>query len=118
MKTRKIPEKYQPVPLVPGKLLLLLWVISLALPNLIYSGIMFADTLHILKWAVTGVPIAIALIIAGIRLIKYGSERLKFRLDLFSLIWLVILMYCGLMPFWVNIQSPTAYVLEMTCFVS
>ncbi len=115
---KKIPEKYKPVELVPSWAVIFLWIISLAWPNLIYSGIMFADTLHILKWTVTGVPIAIALIIAGIRLMKYGPERLKAEIDIFGFIWLLILIYCGLMPLWTDIQSPTAYILEMICFVA
>ena len=114
----RVPEKYQPVPLVYGSVLLFLWIISLTWPNLIYSGVNFADTLHILKWTVTGVPIAIALMIAGYRMMRYGSERLKLRIDIFALIWLVILIYCGLMPLWVKIMSPTAYALEMVCFAS
>ncbi len=117
-KTLKVPEKYKPVPLIAGSVLLFLWIISLTWPNLIYSGVNFADTLHILKWAVTGVPIAIALMIAGYKMMRYGPERLKLKIDIFALIWLVILIYCGLMPLWTDIMSPTAYALEMVCFAS
>ena len=115
---KKIPEKYAQLPLIPDYILLPLWCISLAWPNLIYSGVMFADTLHILKWTVTGVPVGIAAIIAGYRIIRYGSERVRFRIDLFAGIWLLILVYCSLMPLWVKIMSPTAFVLEMLCFVT
>ena len=118
MKPKKIPEKYQPVELVPSWPIIFLWIISLAWPNLIYSGIMFADTLHILKWTVAGVPVGIAVIIAGIRLMKYSAERLKPKIDIFGIIWLFILIYCGMMPLWIDIQSPTAYVLEMVCFAT
>ena len=117
-KPQRVPEKYKPVPLVFGSVLLFLWIISLTWPNLIYSGVNFADTLHILKWAVTGVPIAIALMIAGYRMMRYGPERLKLKIDIFALIWLVILIYCGLMPLWVDIMSPSSYALEMVCFAS
>ncbi|MBR0186690.1 MAG: hypothetical protein IJQ24_11745, partial [Synergistaceae bacterium] len=65
---KKIPEKYAQLPLIPDYILLPLWCISLAWPNLIYSGVMFADTLHILTWTVTGVPVGIAAIIAGYRI--------------------------------------------------
>ena len=91
MKKRPL-EKYAPLPLIPGSMLMLLWLISLTLPNLIYSGIMFADTLHILKWTVSGVPVAIAVMICGYRIMRYGQERISVRLDAFSLIWLVILV--------------------------
>lgn len=115
---RKVPEKYIQLPLVPSWILMPLWMISLAMPNLIYSGIMFADTLHILKWTVAGVPVAIAVLVAALRIMRYGHERISVRLDTFALIWLVILVYCSLMPLWVDIMSPTAYCLEMVCFVT
>lgn len=118
VKTRKIPEKYVQLPLVPAWLLIPLWLISLALPNLIYSGVKFADTLHIIKWTVTGVPIAIAVFIAGLRLIIYGKDKINIKLDLFAVIWAFILAYCSLQPLWVDVFSPTALVLEMVCFVT
>lgn len=107
-----------PLPLVPAWILLPLWFISLALPNLIYSGVTFADTLHILKWTVTGVPVAIAVFIAGVRLALYGAERVKIKFDIFSIIWALILVYCSFQPLWVHVKSPTAFALEMTCFVT
>lgn len=118
VKPKKIPEKYSHLPLVPEWLLIPLWAVSLALPNLIYSGINFADTLHILKWTVAGVPVGIALIAAGIRMLRYGRERVNLKFDLFAVIWAVILIYCALQPLWVNISSPTGYALEMVCFVT
>ena len=115
---KKIPEKIMPLPLVPAWLLVPLWLVSLALPNLVYSGVKFADTLHIIKWTVTGVPVAIAVFIAGIRLVRYGRERIAFKIDMFTVIWAVILAYCAIQPLWVHISSPTGYVLEMVCFVT
>ncbi|MBQ7169751.1 MAG: O-antigen ligase family protein [Synergistaceae bacterium] len=115
---KKIPEKYTQLPLVPESILMPLWLISLTWPNLIYSGVMFADTLHIIKWAVAGVPVAVALIIAGWRLLRYGPERVRVKLDAFAAIWLVILAYCSLMPLWTDIMSPTAWCLEMVCFAA
>ena len=106
------------LPLVPAWILLPLWMVSLALPNLVYSGILFADTLHILKWAVTGVPVALALIVAGLRMLRYGSGRMSFKIDAFAAMWLVILVYCALQPLWVKVLSPTGYVLEMVCFAT
>lgn len=115
---KKLPEKYTQLPLVPPYLLLPLWFISLALPNIIYSGVAFADTLHILKWTVAGVPAGIAAVIAGLRIMRYGRERVCVKFDVFALIWLLILAYCALMPLWVDIMSPTAFSLEMVCFVT
>ena len=118
LEKKNLPVKDLTLPLVPAGLLLPLWFISLALPNLVYSGIRFADTLHILKWAVTGVPVAIAVFVAGLRLFYYGRERIKFKIDLFGAIWALILTYCVLQPFWVDLFSPTAFALEMVCFVT
>ena len=114
----KIPEKYQQVPVINAGILLFLWSISLGLPNIIYSGVSFADTLHIIKWAVTGVPIGIALVLVGIRMLRYGQDRLKLNIDVFGLIWLMILVYCVFQPLWVKISSPTGYALEMVCFAA
>ncbi len=114
----KFIDKNAPLPLVPAWILLPLWCVSLALPNLIYSGVSFADTLHIIKWTVTGVPVAIALFVAGIRLAIYGPERVKIKFDIFSIIWAIILIYCLIQQFWVKINSPTGYALEMTCFAA
>ena len=79
---KKVPEKFQPLPLLPAWVLMPLWLVSLTLPNLVYSGILFADTLHILKWTVTGVPVAVAVIVAGLRLLRYGRERIALKIDL------------------------------------
>ena len=114
---RKLPDKYSTLPLVPAWILMPLWFISLALPNLIYSGILFADTLHILKWTVTGVPVAVAVLVAGWRLFRYGRERIPLKFDLFAVMWALILVYCALQPLWVDVFSPTGYALEMVCFV-
>ncbi len=115
---KKIPDKFAPVPLVPAWLLMPLWFISLASPNLIYSGVNFADTLHILKWTVTGVPVAVAVLIAGVRFLWYGAKRIQIKFDVFAIIWAVLLIYCALQPLWIEIKSPTAFALEMVCFVT
>lgn len=115
---KKIPDKFAPVPLVPAWLLMPLWFISLASPNLIYSGVNFADTLHILKWTVTGVPVAVAVLIAGVRFLWYGAKRIQIKFDAFAIIWAVLLIYCALQPLWIEIKSPTAFALEMVCFVT
>ena len=107
-----------PLPLVPIWLLVPLWLISLVVSNLIYSGVRFADTLHILKWTVTGVPVAVAVLVAGARIFIYGRERIKVKFDVFAIIWGIILIYCALQPLWVKISSPTGYVLEMVCFIT
>ena len=107
-----------PVPLVPPALLVPLWFAALALPNLVYSGVSFYDTLHIMKWTVTGVPIAIGLLVAGARLVLYGSGRIRFEVDLFGALWALLLLYCVAQPVWVRISSFTTLVHELICFAA
>ena len=105
------------LPLVPAPILIPLWCVALALPNLVYSGVRFADTLHIIKWAVAGAPVAIALAVAGLRLLWY-ERRLALRLDIFGALWALLLVYCAAQPLWTDIFSPTGMTLELTCFAA
>lgn len=106
------------LPLVPPALLVPLWFAALALPNLVYSGVSFYDTLHIMKWTVAGLPVAAALLVAGWRLALYGRERIDFGIDLFGVLWAVLLAYCVAQPAWVGIASFTTLVHELICFAA
>lgn len=91
---------------------------ALALPNLVYSGVSFADTLHIMKWTVTGLPIAAALLVAGWRLFRYGRDRVDFGIDLFGALWAALLAYCVAQVAWVRISSFTTLAHELLCFAA
>ena len=106
------------LPLLPPALIVPLWFVALALPNLIYSGVRFADTLHIMKWTVAGLPVAVALLAAGIRLLVYGKNRIDFKIDLFGAIWAALLAYCVAQPAWVRISSMTSLAHELVCFAA
>ena len=106
------------MPLVPAPILVPLWIVALVLPNLVYSGVRFADTLHIMKWAVAGVPVALALLAAGWRLVRNGGDRLTLRVDLFGSIWALMLVYCALMPLWTPISSATGMLHELVCLAA
>ena len=86
--------------------------ISLALPNLIYSGADWFDTLHIMKWAWTMVPVALVSLIGGSMLALFGAERTGFRLDLFGAVWLGLLAFVSLQPFWCDIFAWSTYFKE------
>ena len=86
--------------------------ISLALPNLIYSGADWFDTLHIMKWAWTMVPVALVSLIGGSMLALFGAERMGFRLDLFGAVWLGLLAFVSLQPFWCDIFAWSTYFKE------
>ena len=107
-----------PLPLVPVSLLVPLWFISLALPNLVYSGMSWYDTLHIVKWAVAGMPVGIAVLTAGFRLAYYGRQRIDFRIDLFGTLWMILLAYTMTQSVWTDVSSHTSFVHELLCFVA
>ena len=86
--------------------------ISLALPNLIYSGADWFDTLHIMKWAWTMAPVALVSLIAGSMLALFGAERTGFRLDLFGAVWLGLLAFVSLQPLWCDIFAWSTYFKE------
>jgi O-antigen ligase len=93
-----------------------LWCVSLALPNLVYSGVYWYDTLHLIKFLVAGAPVGIAAIVAGARLLIYGRKRIEFKVDLFGMIWLGLLAYVVLQPFWTPIWSGVGFIQEFICF--
>ena len=118
IKNKKEAIASAPLPLVPIWLVVPLWYVSLALPNLVYSGVSWYDTLHIVKWAVAAIPVGIAAIVAGLRLAVYGRERIDLRIDLFGAIWLALLAYVMMQAKWVNISSPVCFVHELLCLVA
>ena len=92
--------------------------VSLALPNLIYSGVFFFQTLHLMKWTVTLVPIALACLVAGTVLAWRGPERSNVRVDLFGWIWFALLIYVTVQPMWAPINSVPTFYREWFFFVS
>ncbi|MDR3264502.1 MAG: O-antigen ligase family protein, partial [Synergistaceae bacterium] len=112
------PNPGSPLPPVPPLLIAPLWFISLALPNLVYSGVYWYDTLHILKFFVAGVPVAVALIVAGVRLAMYGQRRIDFRVDPFGAAWLGLLAYTIIQATWVPIFSKPSFLQELLCFAA
>ncbi|MEG1824209.1 MAG: O-antigen ligase family protein [Cloacibacillus sp.] len=106
------------VPLVPLWIFYPLIFISLALPNLIYSGVGWFDTLHIMKWAWTMVPVALISLIGGGILAAAGAERTNFRLDVFGWVWLALLAFVSMQPLWANIFSHSTYMKEWFFFAT
>ena len=101
---------------IPRMFFYLLAFFSLGLPNLVFSGISWFDTLHVMKWAAAMVPVALMSAIGGISLALYGSERTGFRIDAFGWLWLIMLGYISVQPLWVNISSWSTYMKEWFFF--
>lgn len=84
--------------------------LSLALPNVIYSGVYFYQTLHLMKWVVALVPVAVMAVVVGLLTAWKGPVKTGFKVDLFGWIWFVLLIYVTIQPLWAPIRSePTLY---------
>ncbi|GHV27888.1 O-antigen polymerase [Synergistales bacterium] len=104
--------------LVPNWLAWVCFFISFALPNLVFSGPHFFDTLHIMKWAVTMVPIGILTLAAGIHLLLRGAKRASFTLDPFGAAWFLLLIYVTLQVVIAPLSSLSTYMKEWFYFAS
>ena len=84
--------------------------LSLSIPNLIYSGVFFFQTLHLMKWTVALAPIGIISLLIGTLLAWKGPDRAKVRVDLFGWIWFLLVVYMTVQPLWAPVKSvPTFY---------
>lgn len=104
--------------LAPRLLFLCAFLTSFVLPNLIFSGEYFFSTLHLMKWAATLAPLAILGAAAGFRVLRFGTERTGFRLDGFAVIWLALLLYVTVQPFWSPPRSTVTFFQEWFFFGS
>jgi hypothetical protein len=104
--------------LLPAYILIPLWLIALTLPNLIYSGVYWYETLHLTKWVVCGASVALAGLVVGIRLIYYGGKKLTFKVDGFAILWMALFAYLMMQPLWTDIWSISSFVQESFCFIA
>jgi O-antigen ligase len=99
-------------PLVPDWLFAGLLLCSLAVPNLVFSGPNWFDTLHLLKFFWALVPVALLTALAGVRLARWGAEATGFTIDPFGWLWLLLILYVTVQPLWVPLTSVPTFVKE------
>lgn len=85
-------------------LFFLLFAVSLTLPNLVYSGTSFFQTLHLMKWCFALVPVGLLALCAGGPALLDG-RRGPLRLDVMGLYWLLFMVFVTLQPRWVPLRS-------------
>ena len=102
--------------LAPKWLVYAAFMISFSLPNLVFSGTRWFDTLHIMKWTVAMVPIALLTIVSGIQILRRGAKAVSFSLDLFGAAWLILVLLVTSQLFFVKISSISTYVKEWFYF--
>ncbi len=104
------------LPLLPEGATLPLFFLAFVLPNLVFSGPWFYSTLHLMKWAVVFFPLAAAGMTAGYRIIRKGTKATGFHLDGFAVLWLFLLLYVTMQPFWSGLRSPGTFFSEWFFF--
>jgi len=62
-------KSVQRASLVPDPTLTVLLFAALVLPNIVFSGNFWFESLHLLKWAAAFAPIGILVLIAGLRVV-------------------------------------------------
>lgn len=104
--------------LLPRALAIFLFLFALAVPNLVFSGFSFHSSLHLMKWVAALVPLAIGALVATGRVLRHGTMSTGFRLDGFAVLWLVLLLYVTVQPFWSGVRSPETFFREWFCFAA
>lgn len=104
--------------LVPNWMLYIGFFITFSIPNLVFSGRSWYDTLHIIKWFVSMVPVAILAIVAGVQLFRHGAKRTNFTLDPFAGVWLILILLVTAQPIMINIPSLSGYAKEWFFFAT
>lgn len=102
--------------LLPNWLVFTAFFISFAVPNLVFSGRYFFDTLHIMKWTVTMVPIAIMVLIVGVKFTGGWARSASFSLDTFGLAWLLLVVLITLQPLYISLTSTSTFLKEWFYF--
>ncbi|MDR0615480.1 MAG: O-antigen ligase family protein [Synergistaceae bacterium] len=106
----------QKTQIVPQWLLAVCFFVSFALPNLVFSGRYWFDTLHIMKWTVTMVPIGILTLVTGVTLAARPLSSLDFTLDPFGALWLFLVLFVTAQPFFTPMTSYSTFAKEWFYF--
>ncbi|MDO9507818.1 MAG: O-antigen ligase family protein [Thermovirgaceae bacterium] len=104
--------------LVPEPFLFGFLFISLVLPNIVFSGLFWFESLHLMKWVTAFLPIGILVAIAGLRIIFLKEVRKSFVLDPFGAVWLFLALLLLLQPLWAPITSWTTFAREWFFFAA
>ncbi|MDR1472689.1 MAG: O-antigen ligase family protein [Synergistaceae bacterium] len=92
--------------------------ISFSLPNLVFSGKYWFDTLHLMKWFVTMVPVGALALFAGTCAAVFGAKRMNFKLDPFGALWLLLLLLVTVQPLFIGLSSISTYAKEWFYFAA
>ena len=106
------------VQIAPTSFYIACFMVSLTLPNLIFSGTGWFDTLHLMKWVVSMLPITMIAIVVGWRLLVSPTEKIDFRIDPFGWVWLILLLFFTAQPLWAPIKTIATFLKEWFFFAT
>ncbi len=104
------------VPIVSPLLFAPLMFVMLTLPNIIFSGIFWFETLHLIKWAAVFIPAGIMVAAAGFRVAFSSEARKHFLLDPFGALWLLLVLFVLMQPLWAPVTSIPTFTREWFFF--
>ncbi|MDR0652033.1 MAG: O-antigen ligase family protein [Synergistaceae bacterium] len=104
--------------LVPNLAYAAAFFITFAIPNLVFSGPRWFDTLHIMKWFVTMTPVGIVTVLAGFNLFRNGAEKTNFAVDPFAIAWLCFILLISSQPIFIRLTSKSTFVKEWFFFAT
>jgi len=92
--------------------------VSLTLPNIIFSGSGWYQSLHLMKWAVAFLPIGLASALSGANMLIRGKKGTTLEMEPFAVIWLFLILFLTLQPLWAPITSVSTFVREWFFFAA
>jgi len=104
--------------LINQTILFLCLFVSLTIPNIIFSGASWYQSLHLMKWAVAFIPIGIASVLAGANMLIKGKKKLSLEMEPFGVVWLFLILFLTLQPLWAPITSIPTFVREWFFFTA
>ncbi|HRV70463.1 MAG TPA: O-antigen ligase family protein [Thermovirgaceae bacterium] len=93
-----------------------LLAVALVLPNLLFSGTWWYESLHIIKWAAVFIPVGLLVFAAGYR-IASGRGRDPV-LDPFGVVWLFLVLLLLMQPLWAPVRSIPTFAREWFFFAA
>jgi O-antigen ligase len=112
------PQEKTAGTLVPNLVCAAAFFITFAIPNLVFSGSRWFDTLHIMKWFVTMAPVGVVAIWAGFSLFRKGAGETDFAVDPFALAWLGLILIISSQPIFIKLTSKSTFVKEWFFFAA
>ncbi len=94
-----------------------LLVFPLVVGNIVYTGGSWYHRLHLYKWWLVMIPIGVAFLIKALKFVLYRNQfDEEFKLDLFGVIYFLLLVYVSLQPLFVKIINPYTYINNLIFF--